>query len=167
MKKSILSLVLFFPVGVMFSNLPSNNNTPIEVEDFKVQTIKFPVNFSSKSTLIKGTWSNWSSWSQVKNIYFELTTITQGKIYNFRYFENGVMTKNYTITYNADATNKKKAENQNVNCYKINDSKDDWIYLYDTTMGSLMKTSTKWADSNNASISILDDEKTGYFVRIK
>ena len=168
MKKTILSLLLVLPTTLALSSVSNNEPKETVKEVILLQTIKFPVNFTSKSTLIKGTWSNYSSWSQAKNTYFELSTIKDGSIYNFRYFENGVLTKNYTITYDSDRTTKtKESTNKNVNCYKINDSKDDWIYLYDTTMRGLMSNSAKWSESNDATISILDDEKTGFFMRIK
>ncbi len=133
------------------------------------QTAKnFPISFLAKKTKIKGTWGDWSNWSPAPSkSYFELKVITEGKVYSFKYYQDGKLIKNYTITYNNEHTQKNRVHDPKVNCYKINESTDDWIYLHNTTIGNLFKNPEKWSDENSAVISILDDEKTGYFLRIK
>lgn len=128
---------------------------------------KYPVSFTSTSKLIKGTWSDWSQWRSIKNAYFELQVVEERRVFNFKYYENGKLTKNYQIVYDGNHTKARRDENQNVSCYKIKGSKDDWIYLMNTSMTNILANPDKWSKENNAVIAILDDEKTGHFIRIK
>lgn len=128
---------------------------------------KYTVNFKSKKQKIKGTWGSWSGWDPVKNSYFELKVITEGRVFNFKYYEHGKMVKNYDITYDDAHTKEARAQNEKTSCYKINGSGDDWVYLMNTSMTNILANSGKWSNENDAVILILDDEKTGFFTRIK
>lgn len=129
---------------------------------------KFPVNFSSTNKQIKGTWEGYTPWTSVPaNSYFELKVITELKVYSFKYFENGTLKMNYDITYNEAKTKELRKENNSISCYKINGSKDAWIYLLNTTMGNLFVNTNKWSNDNNAVVSIVDLEKNGKLIKIK
>lgn len=130
---------------------------------------KYNVHFSATKRVIKGTWADWSDWSTApQNSYFELGVVTERSVYNLKYYENGKLTKNYNITYNDQKTKSSRAASkvEQVSWYKINGTKDDWIYLLNTSMGNMLSNPDKWSE-NNAVVAILDYEKTGYQTRLK
>lgn len=129
---------------------------------------KYPTTFTASKKKVKGTWADWSSWSTApKNSYFELAVITEGRVYNFKYYESGKLVKNYEITYDDTKTQNLKAQNSKIACYKIKGTKDNWVYLLNTTMRNVFANPDKWSNEKDAVIVILDDEKTGQYTRIK
>ena len=137
------------------------------------QSPKFDVNFIKTKQQIKGTWGSWSSnWSTpTKKTYIQVSMITENRVYNIRYYENNVKVRDIDVSYN-DAKSKSTRSSwgrQNVWCYKINDSSDDWVYLQGSgAFGDLYRNPQKWMSSNDASIYFMDDEKfPGKFTVVK
>ncbi|MCW2260161.1 MULTISPECIES: hypothetical protein [Sphingobacterium] len=147
----------------------SIGNKSVYSANLAVQSAKkFPVKFISTNKQIKGTWEGFTNWTSVPtNSYFELKVITELKVYNFKYFENGTLKMNYDITYNDAKTKELRKENNTISCYKVNGSQDAWVYLLNTTMGNIFLNPDKWSNENNAVVSIVDLQKNGKLIKIK
>ena len=128
------------------------------------QSPKFNVNFIKTKQQIKGTWGDWSpNWvAPTKSTYIQISMITENRVYNIRYYENNVKVRDIDVSYNDTKTKSIRSawDNQNVWCYKINDSNDDWVFLKGPgAFGDLYRNPQKWMSSNDASIYFMDDEK--------
>lgn len=129
---------------------------------------KYKVSFKATRKLIKGTWADWSSWKTVpSNSYFELKIIRENREYNFKYYENGKVVKNFNITYNDTKTKEAQKKTKNASAYTINNQTDQWVYLQNTTMKSIFNNPDKWSQENNAVIQIVDDKTSGSQIQIK
>lgn len=135
------------------------------------QSPKFDVNFIKTKVKIKGTWDDWSpTWTKpAKKSYVQVSMITENRVYNIRYYEDNKKIRDYDVTYNDQKTQqiRKDWKNENVWCYKINDSNDDWVFLKGGSFGVLYKEPTKWMNTTDAQIYFMDDEKFPHFTTVK
>lgn len=129
---------------------------------------KFKVTFKSTKSKVKGTWADWSPWTTLaKNSYFELKMLKENKVYSFKYYENGKLTKDYTITYSSEETKDFQKSKKNAFAYKIEGGKDEYVYLLNTSMSSIFNNPDRWSNENDAHIYIMDDVKSGNQTYIK
>lgn len=129
---------------------------------------KYKVNFKATKKLIKGTWTNWSSWKTVpSNSYFELKIIREKREYNLKYYEKDKIVKDFNITYDSKKTKEIQEKTKNASAYSINGQTNQWVYLQNTSMSSIFNNPDKWSNENNAVIQIVDYKKSGNQTQIK
>lgn len=128
----------------------------------------YNISFKATQKYIKGTWAAWSDWQTMpSNTYFQLNMLKENSEYNFKYYEGGSLVKNYNITYDSDRTKTVREDTKNATAYKINGSTNEYIYLLNTAMSTIMKNPTKWSQEKDAVILISDINKTSTQTRIK
>ncbi|MCZ4319209.1 hypothetical protein O4H26_09415 [Aequorivita viscosa] len=141
------------------------------VYTYKTVTIapkNYKTSFKATKKLIKGTWADWSSWETMpSNTYFQLNMLRENSEYNFKYYESGKLAKNFNITYDSDRTKTVRENTKNATAYKINGSNNEYIYLLNTAMSTIMNNPDKWSQEKDAVIIIADINKTSTQTRIK
>ncbi|MBB6682620.1 hypothetical protein H4O20_14320 [Aequorivita sp. 609] len=128
----------------------------------------YKTSFKATKKYIKGTWAAWSAWQTMpSNTYFQLNMLRENSEYNFKYYEGGSLVKNYNITYDSARTKSVRKETKNATAYKINGSSNEYIYLLNTAMSTIMNNPDKWSQEKDAVILIADINKSGIQTKIK
>lgn len=129
----------------------------------------FKITFKDESTKVKGSWTAFPKnyTTAPSNTYVQIKVIKDRLKFNFKYYENGKLVKDYNITYDDVQTKKKRETNPNISIYTIDGSTTDFIELHNISITGIINDPKSWETLNNAVIFIRDGGKTNTNTRLK
>lgn len=139
MKRLILLLLLFGSIGPFFAQ-----SSQISCSAYK-EIYRF-----------SGEWGQWPShWTYYKsegrtNPIIRVTSVKNGQYYRLQMFFDGKIEADFYVAYDSKISAQKRKDWDNTEVYCYNDVEGNYVYVENTSLYELSRSSASWVDKTNS-----------------